>query len=212
MMVVSYFTEEYAGEAPAFEACCEAVGQQYLAVPLKSKKSWRRNCGMKAEFIRASLNQFEQPVLWVDIDGRFRLPWDLELEDNTDFAAWFIPTAVMHNNTRPHGPGGTCDGIAAGTLWFGNTDASRAFLDAWVEAEEDGHKYPWEQKVLGELWYDKPVPALRTTRLHQRYCRVIDAKWYDSKCAPVIEHTQASRYLKYKVHGLKRSRARKPIP
>ena len=212
MMVVSFFTPEYAAEAPFFEKCCEDVGQQYIAVPLQSSGSWRLNCGLKAKFIRKCVDQFEQAVLWVDIDGRFRLPWGLELEETADMACWFIPTAVMQNNTRPHGPGGTCDGIAAGTMWFGNTDASRAFLDAWVEAEEDGHKYPWEQKLLAEVWHDAPVSELRTTRLHQRYCRVMDAKWFDSKCAPVVEHTQASRYLKYKVHGLKRARARKPIP
>ena len=196
MMVVSYFTREYAGEAPDFESCCEAVGQQYLSVPLESQKSWRLNCGMKAAFIRAAIDQFRQPILWVDIDGRFRLPWDLELDETTDFAAWFIPTAVMQDTTRPHGPGGTCDGIAAGTLWFNYTDAAKRFLDAWVEAEEDGHKYKWEQKVLGELWVDAPVPELRTGRLHQRYCRVTDAKWYDSKSPVVIEHMQASRRLK----------------
>jgi len=211
-MVVSYFTEEYAAEAPAFEKCCEDVGQQYLAVPLKSQKSWRLNCGMKAKFIRASLDQFQQPVLWVDIDGRFRLPWDLELGETTDFAAWFIPTGVMSGASRPHGPGGTCDGIAAGTMWFNSTDASRAFLDAWVEAEEDGHKYPWEQKLLAEVWYDAPVSELRTTRLHQRYCRVMDAKWYDSKRAPVVEHTQASRRLKYVVHNQVKGRKGPPIP
>ncbi len=199
MMVVSYFTEEYAGEAPAFEKCCEDVGQQYIAVPFVSQKSWRLNCGMKAKFIRKCIDQFEQSVLWVDIDGRFRLPWDLELDETTDFAAWFIPTAVMQNNTRPHGPGGACDGIAAGTMWFGNTDASRAFLDAWIEAEEDGHKYPWEQKLLAELWHDKPVPDLRTTRLHQRYCRVTDAKWFEPQGPVVIEHMQASRRLKSNV-------------
>ena len=133
MMVVSYFTSEYSAEAPLFEACCEAVGQQYLAVPFKSKGSWRLNCGMKAAFIRASLEQFEQPVLWVDIDGRFRLPWDLELEETTDFAAWFIPTAVMSSATRPHGATSQQDGIAAGTMYFNNTDVTKAFLDAWVE-------------------------------------------------------------------------------
>ena len=208
MMVISFFTQEYAGEAPAFEACCEAVGQQYLAVPFKSKGSWRLNCGMKAAFIRASLEQFEQPVLWVDIDGRFRLPWDLELEDTTDFAAWFIPTGAMSAETRPCGAHSGLDGIAAGTMWFGHTDASRAFLDAWVKAEEDGHKYRWEQKVLGELWHGKPVPELRTTRLHQGYCRVTDAKWYDKRGPVVIEHMQASRRLKYRVHG-ERSSARR---
>ena len=199
MMVVSYFTEEYSEEAPAFEKCCEDVGQQYLAVPFVSKKSWRLNCGMKAKFIRKCVDQFEQPVLWVDIDGRFRLPWDLELEETVDFAAWFIPSCVMQGNTRPHGPGGSCDGIAAGTLWFNNTDASKAFLDAWVKAEDDGHRYKWEQKVLGELWADTPDDDLRTGRLHQRYCRVTDAKWFDHQGPVVIEHMQASRRLKGKV-------------
>jgi len=199
MMVVSYFTEEYSEEAPAFEKCCEDVGQQYLAVPLKSKKSWRLNCGMKAQFIRASLNQFQQPVLWVDIDGRFRLPWDLELDETTDFAAWFIPTAVMSSATRPHGASSQQDGIAAGTMYFNNTDVTKAFLDAWVERENDGHKYPWEQKLLAELWHDKPVPDLRTTRLHQRYCRVTDAKWFEPQGPVVIEHMQASRRLKSNV-------------
>lgn len=201
MMVVSYFTPEYSGEAPEFEKCCEHVGQQYIAVPLKSRGVWRINCGLKAAFIRASLDRFQQPCLWVDIDGLFRLPWDLELEDTTDFAYWPIPTTAMSGQTRPHGPKSGLDGIAAGTMYWNYTDASRRFLDAWVKAEDDGHKYRWEQKVLAELWHDKPVPELRTTHLHQRYCRVTDAKWYDKQGPVVIEHMQASRRLRGKVHG-----------
>ena len=212
MMVVSYYTEEYVKEAPAFEKCCEDVGQAYIAVPLKTHRSWRLNCGMKAAFVKSCLDTFKQPVLWVDIDGRFRLPWDLELEDTTDFAAWFIPTAVMSDATRPHGSRSGCDGIAAGTMWFNHTGAMQRFLDAWIKVEEDGHAYRWEQKVLGEVWADKPVPELRTTRLHQRYCRVMDAKWYDHQAPPVIEHTQASRRLKYKVHGQHRGRGGDPVP
>ena len=65
---------------------------------------------------------------------------------------------------------------------------------------------------LQKLWYDKPVPELRTKRLHQRYCRVMDAKWYDRQSPPVIEHTQASRRLKYVVHGQHKGRKGAPIP
>ena len=199
MMVISYFTGEYAGEAPEFESCCESVGQQYLAVPLKSKESWRLNCGMKAEFIRASLDQFRQPVLWLDIDARLRLPWDLELEDTTDFACWFIPNRVMQAPHTPHGKDSGYDGISANTMWFNFTDATRRFLDAWVDIENDGHKYQWEQKLLAELWHDTPVPELRTTRLHQRYAKVFDVKWFDGEGKVVVEQMQASRRLKRKV-------------
>ena len=63
---------------------------------------------------------------------------DLELVETTDFACWFIPTRVMQAPHTPHGKDSGCDGISASTLWFNSTDASKRFLDAWIEIEEDG--------------------------------------------------------------------------
>ena len=127
--------------------------------------------------------------LWLDADARIRLP--MTAPDECDFAAWFIPSRVMqHADQIARG----ANGIAAGTMYFAATDATREFVRRWVEVEQGQGKY--EQVVLTRLWYENRPEALCTLALHQGWCKVFDAPWFDGEHPVIVEHMQASRRLR----------------
>lgn len=201
MKVITFYTPEYLLQVDAWSWSVNGL-HDYHAFEVPTQGSWRLNCGMKPAFILDMLRTFHEPVLWVDVDGRFKRRWDLDLDDTADFAIWFIPNKVMK---RQHVPGGDRenDGLASGTMWFNYTEASLRFLENWKEIE-DGQGN-WEQQILGDVWYNHKPETLRTCQLPQQYCKVFDAPWFTDgeDHDTVIEHTQASRKLRKVVnHGV----------
>lgn len=199
MMVVSYYTPEYAGEAAGFCESCQEAGLRARVVSVVSRGSWRLNCGFKPVFLLDEIDRYDEPILWVDIDGRFRESPDLVLTATFaaeyDFACWFIPWDQMQPDHRPGGAKTKHDGLASGTMWFNNTEAARELLRVWIG--RDTGQYAYEQIVLGEAWHYARPPSLRTSRLPQGYCKVFDRKWKRGEHGPVvIEHLQASRRLR----------------
>lgn len=194
-LVVSFWTPEYDGELKGFRESAAEHGYKLATQGRPSFSSWRLNCGMKPQFILQMLDVAQAPVLWVDIDARFKGPWDLgAIEDRCDFACWFIPYDRMRAVDIPGGPSRNRDGLASGTMFFNTTAHAAALLRAWIASDHGQHAF--EQMVLGEAWYDSR-PELRTERLPQRYCKVFDSPWFKAEKGPVvIEHTQASRRLR----------------
>lgn len=205
MIVVSAFTPQYQGEVkPFIEAATDniGVGDQLDVEKVPCQGSWRKNCGIKPFFILKMLEKHRQPVLWVDIDGRFRDIFSIGgwLAQEFDFGIWFIPNSKM---SLAHVPGGceTNDGMASGTMWFNYSIAALSFVRSWVDHESNlKTPSPFEQQDLGDLWYRLLAEqrAPNTYHLPQKYCKVFDVPWF-SKAedhSVVIEHMQASRRLK----------------
>ena len=200
MKVIAFYTPEYKAEAKDWTFSCRAAGLDYFVREVPNQGSWRLNVGMKPAFIKKALRVFEEDVLWVDIDGRFKRDWDLDLCKDFDFAAWFIPHKVMRSGV-PFGKESGNDGIASGTMWFNNSLYAIEFLRRWVELE-DG-QYRWGQQVLGELWHSNRPGDLRTFRLPHEYCKVFDRDWIERDHEPVvIEHYQASRRLRSRIKSI----------
>jgi hypothetical protein len=198
VILLSYSTPEYSSEVASFTASALEHHDQIVVRDEPSLGSWRQNVGMKPRLIIETLAKYHEPVLFVDIDARFQSPWDLRLESDYDFAAWFIPTAKMRPADRPGGPGSGNDGIASGTMWWNASDLAMEMLDIWREREKGQGAYG--QKVLGEAWHDLRPVGLRTKRLPQRYCKVFDRQWdAGEEGPPVILHMQASRRLRSRV-------------
>lgn len=196
MIAVTYYTDPYREHVDPWRESVEQIGGLWpFAVRLRTRGSWRRNCGMKARFIRACLHRFQEPVLWLDVDARCRAAWDFPT-DGCDFAAYFIPANLLNRGDRPFGRDGL-DGIASGTMFFAHTTIARAFLDAWVDADRQDDKHVYEQIVLGEVWWSGVVPSLVTRRMPQNLCKVFDSPWHAGEKGPVaVEHLQASRKLR----------------
>lgn len=210
MIVTSAYTPRYRGEVTEFVKCATehvGLGDILDVNEVPDRGSWRANCGVKPSYILKILKKQKQPVLWVDIDGRFRSTFSIGgwLAQEYDFAIWFIP----NNQMQPkHVPGGNPDndGMASGTMWFNYTPKAIAWLAEWEEHEhqlmQTGNQDKFEQKDMADLWYGLSaggVKAPRTYRLPQRYCKVFDVPWFNKAedHSVVIEHMQASRRLKY---------------
>ncbi len=200
MRIVSYYTPEYKDELQGWTESIMALGMPYFVTMVESKGTWRANCGHKPHFLLECLEQFKEPLLWIDIDGRVKgkLPELATAPSLYDFGCWFIPWDQMNRNHKPGGPKSQTDGTASGTMFVNDTDTGRAMMAAWIAHDEGQHHY--EQIVLGEAFHYHRPRNLRTWRMPQRYCKVFDAKWKRGEEGPVeIEHYQASRRLKRKV-------------
>lgn len=196
MKVVTFYTPEYADEVAPWAAAIEHFGLEPWAKPIPNQGSWRLNCGYKALFMLECLQELREPCLWLDVDGRFEAQWDLDgtLNKHFDFAIWFIPNKAMRKQDIPGGPGSGHCGLASGTMWLNYTPMAEHFLKLWLLAEQGQGKF--EQKVLGEVWYQDRPEKLRTHKFHQKYCKVDNAKWFeDEPDQVVIGHYQASRRL-----------------
>ena len=194
--VVSFYTPEYAHEYRPFAKSAKDFGYEVYTEQRNTQGTWRLNCGMKPRFLLEMFQKFSRPLLWLDIDARFRAPWDIAaIENRCDFACWFIPHPRMRPIDIPGGRDKKRDGLASGTMFFNYTGPAVHLLDSWIETDHGQHKY--EQMVLGEAWYDHRPEDLDTERLPQRYCKVFDSPWFGTEGGPiVIEHTQASRRLR----------------
>ncbi len=203
MIVTSFFTSGYKGEQADFiKAATDQMGYGDIidVRTLESQGSWRKNCGMKPQHILTVLEEHKMPVLWVDIDARFRRPFTIcgWLAQEFDFATWFIPHKRMRKEHIPGGPDTGRDGISSGTMWFNYTPLAIQWLNAWVDREDGQGQYG--QQIMGELWYEmhEAGKAPLTFHLPQQYCKVFDAPWFrrSEDHEVIIEHMQASRRLK----------------
>ena len=200
MIAVTFYTPAYADLVEGWQQSVEQVGElSGVAVNVTDKGSWRENVGRKPGFVLRMFEAHRQPILWVDVDARFRSAWDLDLS-GYDFAAYFIDAGRMPDRDKPHGK---YDGIASGTMYFGFTKAAQEFLSRWIAAEHGQHRYG--QIVLGEVWHTARPLNLRTFQLPQRYLKVFDRPWYDGEGGgpAIIEHLQASRQKRRKVDSQK---------
>ena len=200
MRIVSLYTPEYRGEVHGWIDACKQFAFKYHAKPVASRGSWRLNCGLKPDFMLECLARFNEPLLWIDIDGRVKGPM-LALETapgQYDFGAWFIPWDQMNPADRPGGADTKNDGISSGTMFWNNTPASIEFLNRWLAAEHGQYRYG--QIVLGEVWHNQRPTDLRTWHMPQAWFKVFDRPWKRGESGPpLIEHFQASRRLRSQI-------------
>ena len=197
MIAVTFYTPLYAELVAEWQESVEQVGGLAgVAVNVVDRGSWRLNVGRKPSFLLRMLHAHHQPILWVDVDARFRSAWELNL-DGHDFGAYMINASRMPTADKPFGK---YHGVASGTMYFAHTRSAFGFLKRWEDAEQGQHRYG--QIVLGEVWHRVLARDLTTYQFPQRYCKVFDRPWYDGEEGPiVIEHLQASRKKRRKADG-----------
>lgn len=197
MRIVTFYTKEYVGEIDPWIASVKKTGLPYFLGTKESQGSWRANVGMKPQFMLDCLEKFDEPLLWVDMDGR--IVGDLHdlyhAPEKYDFGAWFIPWDQMNPCDRPGGAKTKNDGISSGTMFWNNTEKAKEMLSMWCLKEHGQHKYG--QIVLGEVFHYWRPRQLRTWRMPQAWFKVFDKPWKRGENGPIIiEHFQASRRLR----------------
>jgi len=201
--VITFYTPEYAEEVKEWSNSCSA----YLTTPFKaysrpSRGSWVHNCTMKAEVILDALNE-GGGVVWTDADARFKaFPKLFQELENYDFGCYWIPDVwnqPRNIQLRPWGLDRGNEALAGGTLFFNNTQIAKDLITDW-RIESEANPTRWEQQSLQKIWDKYDRKGLKTFNFPQGYCRVFDAPWFETENEVVIEHTQASRYLRRMVN------------
>jgi hypothetical protein len=178
MIVVSYWTNDaYKEYGLRMEASAKRLGLPTSCDALADRGSWQANNYIKPAFILDKLNQFNQPVLWVDADAVFhRMP---------DFLLWetsgFDVAAYYHGVKNPW----------AGTLFFQDNLASRKLLKLWIRLIQEAQP-GMDQDVLSTVLAKSY--EFNTLRLPPSYCWVerFMRRHYPA-AQPVIEHFTITR-------------------
>ncbi len=203
-LFITMFTPLYAGEVRQLQESFSEFNLELSAVEIACRGSWILNVQQKARVIHAALDQHpNRPIVWLDADARMRAYPELlmSMDDGVDFAAFMIPGVFKIARKRPWGPERGPEALAGGTMYFGNTAATRRLVERWLVCCVE-RPTTWEQqnlqRALGQM-LDAGGP-IRWERLPQAYLKVFDRNWYPGeKGSVVIEHMQASRRLKRKV-------------
>ena len=103
---------------------CKSLDIQCSIQHKESLGSYQLNCLSKPQFILDMLEQFDQPLLWMDVDSRLHKSLDIfDQFENTDLV---VATA-----------NGKLSGMKASPLYFGNTDETKEFIGAWIATTKD---------------------------------------------------------------------------
>ncbi len=191
MVIVTFYTPEYEHYLSGWLA---SMGdRKTCAYARHSRGTWRDNVGHKPDVIVKALEEWKQPIFWLDVDAAIIGPCPLldELPDLCDFAVY--SQSVHALGTARGSPGGTKAKNAqllSGSLFFNNTWGAILFAKRW-RAREAG-QYMSGQVVLGEtFWYDRP-PFLRTHMLPEEYCKIAKFDYKTGTGPDQIRHASAS--------------------
>ena len=117
MIVVAFYTPEYAGEIDNLRKSCEKFNIPLKTTAYPSRNSWEENCSMKSEFLMEMLNNYRDNLFYVDADGEFRRPpnWQ-ELESNhlmgVVYHQWFYGTKLVNE-------------LLSGSIYLPNNDLTK---------------------------------------------------------------------------------------
>lgn len=184
-VVVSFFTDLfYLREAWELARSCQTFGLDYHILQVPDTGGWSQNTNHKPSFLADAVWKFkDRSVLWLDADARIRSFPSL-LKD------LHSPIAYHTIERKP----------ASGTVFLGRGHLREAVVERWIQEVAD------HPSLTDQVCMERAVNGLGVVRgeLPAEYCWIYD---YDKgarqllhpspeTCAPVIEHTQASRWFK----------------
>jgi hypothetical protein len=129
-LLISFYSDieektYYSDNATRLREECKTLDIQCSIQHKESMGSYQLNCLSKPQFILDMLDEFKQPLLWMDVDSR--LHKSLDMFDTFDES---IDMVVATAN-------GKLSGMKASPLYFGNTDKAREFINAWIKTTKD---------------------------------------------------------------------------
>lgn len=184
--IIGFYTNDalYSVEAEKFKDSLEKFGLLYHLYEVPSKNSWYLNCAQKSKVLLNALEQFEEDILYLDVDARvIRKPtFNTIRRDIPNYCVWFD-----YHNKRTQ--------LASGTIYFPNNQLSKEVLRAWIDAQEAAPS-DWDQVTLQSVYKRFPYAELHHDWINiESAVRESDAKLltYIETDNPIILHTQASR-------------------
>ena len=188
MKVIGYYTLDtpYEQEFQEIKKFLESFSIDYHYYGVDNKGKWELNCGLKSRILRQALEDFNDNILYLDVDARIlRDPPFASIEDD-------LPGICVWNpRYRPKGE------TLSGTIYLPNNQISRDLLDKWID-EQNKNPNEWDQRVLEKIYKNYPHKLL-----HHDWINIIgtggDKTYLLKTDNPIILHTQASRKYKTKV-------------
>lgn len=184
-MIVSYYTVNtpYEQEAKEFEKSLKDNNiTNYKIYPKQSNGSWVANTMIKAETILNAMNEFNKPILWLDVDCRVKDSLEYFNGLDTDVAIYYLTS-----KWNPHE-------LLSGTIYFGNTDKARDILKKWIEVNK-GH-VNWDQKNLQKIL---DIYKCKKVIFPDDYIAIKGLGHFQKVKKEKVFHTQASRRLRKRI-------------
>ncbi len=196
-IIISFYTLKtpYEDEVKNLIRSCKMWNLQIDIEGIASEGSWEKNCALKPQFILRKIQEHKRPVLWVDADAVFKRCPDFKDFENCDFAVRvneFLPE--LHESR-----------IISNTIFVRNAQSSFEILEKWkalaemqVRDEKRIMEF-WDQRALADVLQSQNAFCFEDLPL--KYCKIFDSDdLFISDDEVIIEHYQASRRLKHKVH------------
>lgn len=152
--IISFYTDtwEYPSKAESFIAACHELKIPYHVERLDDSGSWIGNTRLKSTFVYNKLEEFMQPVLWVDIDSTIYRP-PLDLNPHADIGL----VRTNENSLKT---------FYAGTVYVNYTEMGREFARRWSECPIEGS----DHMALQKIWDEGFVGTLQC--LSPTYCEI----------------------------------------
>lgn len=186
-LVIAYFTKgnQYEALSENLSKSCSEFGIPLHLKPIENLGTWERNTHFKANFILDCLSNFNQNLVYVDVDAVFRSyptlfqTIDCDIAYRTENFRWRKNEAL------------------SGTIFLANNPRTKEFVEKWISINsviKANRMDPetWEQKNMQRAL--EVCNDMRYKNLPPEYTFIFDhSKRIYPDITPVIEHFQASR-------------------
>jgi hypothetical protein len=129
-LLISFFSDiedktYYSEHGNRLRKECRNLGISCNIQQKESLGSYQLNCLSKPQFILDMMNEFKQPLIWMDVDSK--LHKSLDIYDSFDSDVDMV-IATSDGGLR---------GMKASPIYFGNTEKAKKFVESWIQTTKD---------------------------------------------------------------------------
>ena len=118
-------TTYYSDHAKRLKQECESLSIPHDIREKESLGSYQANCLSKPAYILERLEEYNEPLVWMDIDSRIHKTLDI-------FDTFDESVDVVFATAN-----GEISGMKASPLYFGNTSEAKRFIETWIHLGKD---------------------------------------------------------------------------
>jgi hypothetical protein len=183
MRVIGFYTTgtPYEQECQELMKILEKQKVNYSFKAVEPKGSWELNCGMKSSVLQEFIEDYDDDLLYLDVDARpvRELPI---IKSDVPGICWWTP--------KYHGPQGE---VLSGTIFLPNNDNSKNLISHWI-SEQKTTPTEMDQRVLQRIYKSHPHFLMNLDWIN--IVGFQKGTWLLQTDNPIIVHTQASRRFK----------------
>ena len=176
-MVCAYYTSnEYKKMIVNLEKSLIKFSIPYTFKSYEDRGTWKKNTGIKPEFILEMLDKHECDIVYLDADCVVKNYPEIFDDFSDDIGVFFSPKNKEFSNK-----------LLTGTMIFKNNEKVKNFVKKWVDVQHSSDDYTDQDSIDLIIFNDNTIKFLR---LPFSYVKIFDK---EVNTESVIEHYQASR-------------------